>query len=85
MWLHLILDQIRNSDNAGSKKAIRKEIQAIPQNVGKAYEAILAKTKDKSLATKLLHIIVGAETALTLEELNVAMSIEEDSRCYKDL
>ena len=85
LWLHLILDQIRNSDNAGNKKAIRKEIQAIPQSVSKAYEAILAKTKDKLLATKLLHIIVGAETALTLEELNVAMSIEEDSRCYKDL
>ena len=85
LWLHLILDQIRNSDNAGNKKAIRKEIQAIPQSVSKAYEAILAKTKDKPLATKLLHIIVGAETALTLEELNVAMSIEDDSRCYKDL
>ena len=85
LWLHLILDQIRNSDNAGNKKAIRREIQAIPQSVSKAYEAILAKTKDKPLATKLLHIIVGAETALTLEELNVAMSMEDDSRCYKDL
>ena len=85
LWLHLILDQIRNSDNAGNKKAIRKEIQAIPQSVSKAYEAILAKTKDKPLATKLLHIIVGAGTALTLEELNLAMSIEEDSRSYKDL
>ena len=85
LWLHLILDQIRNSDNAGNKKAIRKEIQAVPQSVGRAYEAILAKTKDKPLATKLLHIIVGAETALTLEELNVAMSIEEDSSRYRDL
>ena len=85
LWLHLILDHIRNSDNAGNKKAIRKEIQAIPQSVSKAYEAILAKTKDKPLATNLLHIIVGAETALTLKELNVAMSIEEDCRSYKDL
>ena len=85
LWLHLILDQIRNSDDAGNKKAIRKEIQAIPQSLSKAYEAILAKSKDKLLAIKLLHIIVGAETALTLEELHVAMSIDEDSRCYKDL
>lgn len=43
---------------------------------------ILAKTKDKNLATKLLHIVVGAKTALTLKELNVAMSIEKDCRCY---
>ena len=85
LWLHLILDQIRNSENAGNKKAIRREIQAIPQSVSKAYEAILVKTKDRPLATKLLHIIVGAETALTLKELNAAMSVEEDSRCYKDL
>ena len=85
LWLHLILDQIRNSENAGNKKAIRREIQAIPQSVSKAYEAILVKTKDRPLATKLLHIIIGAETALTLKELNVAMSVEEDSRCYKNL
>ena len=85
LWLHLILDQIRNSDNAGNKKAIRKEIQLIPHSVSKAYEAILAKIKNRPLATKLLHVIVGAETALTLEELNVAMSIENESRSYKEL
>lgn len=85
LWLHLILDQIRNSNNASNEKAIRKEIQTIPQSVSKAYEAILGKTKDKGLASKMLHIIVGAKTALTLQELNVAMSVEEDSRWYKDL
>ena len=83
--MHLILDEIRSSDNASNKKAIQKEIATIPQSVGKAYEMILAKSKDKNLATKLLHIIVGAETALTLKELNVTMSIENDCRCYKDL
>ena len=85
LWLHLILDQIRNSDNAGNQKALRKEIQSLPQSVSKAYETILAKTKDKKLASKLLHIINGAEAALTLQELNVAMSMEDDSRCYADL
>ena len=85
LWLHLILDQIRTSDNAGNERAIRKEIQTIPQTVSKAYEAILGKSKDKKLASKLFHIIIGAETALTLQELNVAMSIEDDSQCYKTL
>ncbi len=85
LWLHLILDQIRNSDNAGNQKALRKEIQTIPQSVSKAYETILARTKDRKLASKLLHIITGAEAALTLQELNVAMSMEDDSRCYADL
>ena len=85
LWLHLILNQIRNSDNAGSKKAIRKEIQSIPHSISNVYKAILAKKKDRPLATKLLHVIIGAETALTLEELNVAMSIEDGSRSYKEL
>ena len=85
LWLHLILDQIHSSDNAGNERAIRKEIQTIPQTVSKAYEAILGKSKDKKLASKLFHIIIGAETALTLQELNVAMSIEDDSQCYKTL
>lgn len=85
LWLHLILDQIRNSDNAGNERAIRKEIRTIPQTVSKAYEAILGKSKDKKLASKLLHILVGAETALTLQELNVAMSIEDGSQCYRNL
>lgn len=82
LWLYLILDQIGNSDNSGNKKAIRKEIETIPQSVSIAYEIILAKTKDTNLATKLLHIVVGAETALTLKGLDVAMSIEKDCRCY---
>lgn len=40
LWLHLILDQIRNSDNADHEKALRKEIETIPQSVSIVYEAI---------------------------------------------
>ena len=82
LWLHLILDQLRNSDNAGNKKAIQAEIQALPQTVSSAYETLLGKTKDRGLATKLLHIVVGASRALTVQELNVALAIDHTSRSY---
>ena len=85
LWLHLILDQIQNSERAGNAKEMQKEIKSIPQSVSKAYEAILSKIKDKRMAEKLLHIIVGAEVPMTVQEVNVAMSIEKDSRCYEDL
>lgn len=82
LWLHLILDQLRNSDNAGNKKAIQAEIRALPQTVSSAYETLLGKTKDRELATKLLHIVVGASRALTVQELNVALAIDHTSRNY---
>ncbi|KAG7007336.1 hypothetical protein G7Y79_00010g028370 [Physcia stellaris] len=85
LWLHLILDQLRNSDNAGNKKAIQAEIQDLPQTVSSAYETLLGKTKDRGLATKLLHIVVGASRALTVQELNVALAIDHTSRNYLDL
>ena len=85
LWLHLILDQIRHSNRASNTSEMRREILALPQSISTAYEGILGRTTDRGLATKVLHIIVGAERPLTVQELNVAMSIEDDSRSYEDL
>ena len=85
LWLHLTLDQIRNSERAGSVKGLRKEIESLPQSVGEAYETLLSKTKDRSAVIKMLQIIVGATAPLTLQELNVAMSMETGYTCYDDL
>lgn len=85
LWLHLILDQIRNSDRAGNAEQLRKEIESLPQSVTQAYEAILGKTKDREMATRLLHIVVGAERPLSVQEVNIAMSMEEHYTTYEDL
>lgn len=85
LWLHLILDQIRNSDRAGSPKELQKEIESLPRSVTQAYEALLNRTKDRKLAAKLLHILIGAERPMTIQEVNVAMSMEENYTTYKDL
>ena len=85
LWLHLILDQIRNSDQASNPREIRRQILSLPQSISAAYEGILARTTDRDLATKLLHIIIGAEKPMTVKEMNVAISIEDDSKSYEDL
>ena len=37
------------------------------------------------MATKCLHIIVGAQEPLSVKELNVITLTEDDSECYEDL
>ena len=85
LWLHLILDRVRNSDRAGTTGDLQRDIEELPEKVEQLYEAILNKSKDHKLARKLLHIIVGAEVPLKIQELNVVMYIEDHHGSYKDL
>ena len=85
LWLHLVLDRVRNSDRAGTTGDLQRDIEELPEKVEQLYEAILNKSKDHKLARKLLHIIVGAKVPLKIQELNVVMSIEDHHDSYKDL
>ena len=85
LWLHLVLDQIRTSERAGTAKEIRKEFLSLPQSVNSAYEAILGKTKNRNTVLKLLQIIVGAEGPMTIDDLNVALNLEDTSTSYEAL
>ncbi|KAF7908887.1 uncharacterized protein EAE98_012445 [Botrytis deweyae] len=81
LWLYLIMDTIRHSATACSQEKIFRRIldAELPSTIDEAYEAILLKSPDKQEATKLLHIVVGAERPLTLSELNIALNID---KCY---
>lgn len=84
LWLYLIFDVIENSLTHTSK-GLREIIQKLPRNVDDAYNAILERSTDKSLAKKLLHIVVSAVKPLTLREMNVALIIQESDTSYEDL
>ncbi|KAK6598776.1 Vegetative incompatibility protein HET-E-1-like protein 16 [Botrytis cinerea] len=48
----------------------------------------LRKSPDKQEATKVLHIVVGAERPLSLDELNIAINIEncyDGSQSFEDI
>jgi hypothetical protein len=43
------------------------------------------RDEDKSKAQKPLHIVIAAQRPLTLEEMGIALAIEDDDKCYNDL
>ena len=84
LWLYLTLDAI-------AKKLwltnidINQIANTIPWTVDEAYTAILDKSADRVGARRLLHIILAAVEPMTLQELNVAMIIEEHHERYEDI
>ena len=82
LWLHFILEVLETSLDS---TAFRLEtlIGKLPCTVEDAYENILQKIYDSALskqAFRVLHIIVAAQRPLTLSELNIAVSIDENSQ-----
>jgi hypothetical protein len=84
LWVHLIFDIMRNSilNTPGS---IRLKVRRIPRTVDEAYDRILSKSRDISLARRLLHIVVAAARPLTLQEMALALAIEPNHRLFGDL
>ncbi|KAG6991336.1 hypothetical protein G7Y79_00053g088190 [Physcia stellaris] len=84
LWVTLVLPELERIAGS-SKKKLLEAIRTVPQTVNDAYERILSRSTDSTLATKLLQLVLGAVRPLTLNEMNVALSITEDSRCLADL
>ncbi|OCL00607.1 ankyrin, partial [Cenococcum geophilum 1.58] len=84
LWLKLILEVIRSRTSV-TQKGIQQIVSNLPTTVETAYEAILEKSSDKMLARKLLCIVVAAVRPLTLNEMNIALAIEDHHRSSKDL
>ena len=89
LWLHLTMEWIgsrRGQLNAGlTRLRLKKVIDSIPQSVADAYTAILNKNRDETRARRLLHIIIAARRALSLAEMNIAMSAERDMKSETEL
>ena len=84
LWLKLILEVIRSRTSV-TQKGIQQIVSNLPTTLGAAYEAILEKSSDKRRARKLLCIVVAAVRPLTLNEMNIALAIEDHHRSSKDL
>ena len=84
LWLHLTFDAIEQKLLLTGKD-IAAIVSVIPKNVDQAYTAILDRSRNKELARKLLHIVLAANEPLTIEELNVAIVLEEGQKCYSEL
>jgi hypothetical protein len=84
LWVSLILKMIEDSARV-SKKALEDMISNIPSALDAVYDKILQQSSDHEHARKLLHIVVAAKRPLTLDEINVALSIGPNDRSHDDL
>ena len=84
LWVHLIFNEIENSILL-SPGNIRSEVRNLPKTVDEAYDRILSKSRDITLARKLLHIVVAAARPLTLQEMALALAIRSNHRSLGDL
>lgn len=83
LWLHLIIGEFRRQPSF--KKTMQQILSHLPPTVEAAYEAILERSSDPKLARKLLCIVVAAVRPLTLQEIDIALAIEDEQRSYIDL
>lgn len=89
LWLYLTIDIITASRSKYRKlSSIEALLSNLPSQVSEAYEKILSGSSDKQQAMTLLQLIVAAYRPLSLEEINVALTLatqEGAPRSYSEL
>ena len=79
LWLYLILDVIQESLDS-TKTSLERLVNKIPHTVEDAYEKILTRINSSDLARQartLLHMIAAAAQPLSVQEVNIALAIDD--------
>ena len=84
LWVSLVFEVLERELKLTPKNAT-SIVNNLPQTVGHAYEAMLNKSPDKSLARKLLYMVLFAERPMTLAEMNIALNITDDCKSFEDI
>ncbi len=83
LWLHLMLNAIRESLDSTAFR-LERLVSKLPRSIEDAYEKILRKVDNDSEraqeARTLLHIVVAAVRPLTIQEMNLALAVDEKVR-----
>lgn len=76
LWLHLTLGMIEDDPSEYSRyQDIEALLSEIPSELSGTYEKILSKTKSEEKTNLLLQIILAADSPLTLDEANYALTL----------
>lgn len=76
LWVSAIFSK-HVRDVYASEYVLMEAIDSMPENVQKAYENILAKSPEKPILERVLHIMLAAFRPLSLSEMNMALSIRD--------
>ncbi|KAG9196777.1 hypothetical protein G6514_004687, partial [Epicoccum nigrum] len=83
--VYLVFDYLKSEGFKKTRKGIESATKSLPKTVHQAYEKILSKSKDRPIVRKALAIVLAANRALTLSELNVATEIDETTQSWREL
>jgi len=88
LWLYLVMDYLKvavRKDVKLTERGIGAALEKLPGTVEEAYEKLLARSSNPKMARRLLQILLAAQRALTVGELNEAVYTEADSSSLLDL
>jgi len=75
LWVSAVFAKLE-ADADAPEWELMETIQALPKDVEKAYENILRQSPKRHILEKVLHIMLAAVWPLSLEEMNIALSIQ---------
>ncbi|KAI4122622.1 MAG: hypothetical protein LQ338_005716, partial [Usnochroma carphineum] len=84
LWLRLLWEIVRKS-LSGTITEMNKLIDNLPAGIQDSYEILLRRCPEPSFARRVLQIVSVAYRPLTLDEIDVALSVNEQTSSYTDL
>ena len=84
LWLRLIWELVHKS-LSGTISTMNKLIDNLPVGIQESYDALLQRCDDPSFTKRALQIVLVAGRPLTLEEMDVALHMDEQTLSYNDL
>ena len=84
LWLRLIWEIIRKS-LSGTIQEMNELIDSLPSGIQDSYETLLQRCPNRLFARKVLQIVLVAYRPLTLDEIDLAIGVNEQTVSYTDL
>ncbi|RDW70378.1 hypothetical protein BP5796_08775 [Coleophoma crateriformis] len=84
LWLHLIIKSLPK-EWPRKISEMKEIIRTLPREINATYESLLSKSPNMKYARKVLDFVLAAYEPLTLDELDVALSVSEEAKSYKSL
>lgn len=84
LWVSLVFPELEKGAGTSVKK-LNDVVQNLPTTVDEAYQRILSRSTNFEHARILLHIVMAAARPLTLDEMNIALAVDDHSQCLDDI
>jgi len=86
LWIHLVLESLQNSP-LSSKKDLQDVISRTPAKLEAAYLTFLSAIPPgvQDAASKLLKLVLGSSRPLSLDEINIAYTIDPSHRTAQNV